>query len=110
MKNSKSKRSPLVRFFRGVVRLFKVLLKPKRKNLKSADDYQHELRAAELERRNREAQERIAREAEELQREQLITVGALFARVKWQDSPSTTLDAKPLDMGMTTRSRDVSLN
>ncbi len=110
MKNSKSKRSPLVRFFRGIVRLFKVLLKPKRKNLKSADDYQQELRVAELERRNREAQERLEREAQELQREQLITVGALFERVKWQAPQSTVMSEKPLDTSVSARSRDAALN
>jgi hypothetical protein len=119
MKNShdrRPKRSPFVRFIRGVLRLFKVLFRPKQKNLKSADDYQHELRTAELDRRQRQAQEqRSVREeplhsAIEEQQEQLVTVGEMFKQVKWQDSPSTVLGTKPLDVGMTTRSRDVSLN
>jgi Tfp pilus assembly protein PilO len=103
--NRHPKKSALVRFFRGVLRLFKVLFAPKRKSLKSETDYEQELRVAELERRQREAE---AREIEARQ-EQLITVGELFDRVKWQVPSSATL-LKPLDLGMTTRGRDVSRN
>lgn len=113
MKNSdrrKSRRSPFVRFVRGVLRLFKVLFRPKQKNLKSAEDYQNELRMAELDRRSRESEERRSRESEEQQREQLITVGELFGRIKWQDAQSTVLLTKPVDITTTTRSRDASLN
>jgi hypothetical protein len=119
MKNSndrRPKRSPFVRFVRGVLRLFKVLFRPKQKNLKSAEDYQHELRTAELDRRQRQTQEQRSVMEEHLhspieeQQEQLATVGEMFNRVKWQDSPSTVIGAQPLEMGMTTRSRDVSLN
>jgi hypothetical protein len=112
MKNSndrRPKRSPFVRFVRGVLRLFKVLFRPKQKNLKSAEDYQHELRIAELDRRQRQIEEQ-QHEIEAQQQEQLVTVGEMFKRVKWQDSPSTVLGKKPLDVGMTARNRDVSLN
>jgi hypothetical protein len=101
-RNHQPKKSALVRFFRGILRLFKVLVKPKRKNLKSEEDYQQELRVAELERRQREVEAR--------QREQLITVGELFDRVKWQVPSSTTLLEKPLDLEMAARGRDDSLN
>jgi hypothetical protein len=118
MKNSdrRPKRSPFVRFVRGVLRLFKVLFRPKQKNLKSAEDYQYELRTAELDRRQRQAQEQRSVMEEHLhgaveeQQEQFVTVGEMFNRVKWQDSPSTVIGAQPLEIGMTNRSRDVSLN
>ncbi|WP_310486909.1 hypothetical protein [Chamaesiphon sp. VAR_69_metabat_338] len=111
MKNSNDrrlKRSPFIRFIRGVLRLFKVLFRPKQKNLRSAEDYQHELRAAELDRRQRQAQE--PRSVIEEPQEQLITVGEVFKQVKWKDASSTVLDAQPLEMGMSARSRDASLN
>jgi hypothetical protein len=44
------------------------------------------------------------------QLEQLLTVGEIFDRVKWQVSESTTLLEKPLDLGTAARSRDVSRN
>jgi hypothetical protein len=104
--NRQPKKSALARFFRGILRLFKVLVAPKRKNLKSEADYEQELRVAELERRQREA------EAKEIaaRTEQFITVGELFDRVKWQFPTSTTLLEKPLDLGMAARGRDVSRN
>jgi hypothetical protein len=118
MKNSdrRPKRSPFVRFIRGVLRLFNVLFRPKQKNLKSAEDYQHELRTAELDRRQRQAQEQRSVMEEHLhsvieeQQEQLVTVGEMFNRVKWQDSPSTVLATQPVEIGMNTRIGDVSLN
>jgi hypothetical protein len=101
-KYSKSKRNPFLRFIRGIFRLFKVIFRSNRKNLKSAEDYQNELRMAELERRNREIEERS--------REQLITVGELFERVKWQASQSNIVLEQPLDTSMADRIQDVSLN
>jgi hypothetical protein len=106
--NLRPKRSPFIRFIKGVLRLFKVLFRPKQKNLRSAEDYQHELRSAELDRRQRQAQE-LQSVIEEPQ-EQLVTVGEMFKRVKWKDSPSTAIGAQPLEMGMNARSRDISLN
>lgn len=108
--NRRPKKSALVRFFRGVFRLIKVLFAPKRKNIKSAEDYQHELRSAELDRRQRQAQEQASNIVIEQPQEQLLTVGEMFGQVKWKDSSSTALGAKPLEMGMTARSRDAALN
>jgi hypothetical protein len=100
--NSRQKRHPLIRFVRGIVRLFKVIFRPKQKNLKSPEDYQHELRMAELDRRRRELEDR--------DREQLITVGELFKRVKWQTPQSTIVSGNVPVTSAIPQARDVSRN
>lgn len=102
--NRQPKKSALVRFFRGVLRLFKVLVAPKRKNLKSEADYQQELRVAELERRQREFEAR--------QKEQFITVGELLDKIKWQmpQEPKTTIQEPVSEPSENSRIFDVSRN
>jgi hypothetical protein len=92
-KHRKLKRHPLVRFIRGVFRLFRVLCRPQR-DLGRLDDQTQEI--ARL-----NAQRQAELEEIRLEREKSITVGELFAQVKWQSS--LTIISKKI----TTHSRDV---
>ena len=72
-KHRKLKRHPIVRFIRGVFRLFRVLFGSKR-TIARLDPP----RPVEIE-------DRIAESS--FDRDRLITVGELLGRVKWQSSP-----------------------
>jgi hypothetical protein len=126
-RQNKSRKSPFVRFLRGIVRLFKVVFGAKRKNLKSPEDYQQELRLAELGRRERESEElgRRERKSEEQSRQQLtiaseqasekaaeqfITVGELFERVKWQGDRAMISQLTTIDPVQSTRIQSAALN
>jgi hypothetical protein len=118
-RQNKARRHPLVRFLRGIVRLFKVVFgtKSKQRNLKSPEDFQQELRVAELDRRDRVAESRTSeqlitvRETLESQSsEQLITVGEIFNRVKWQQPNATIFSEQKLVVSTIARPLDVSRN
>ncbi len=112
-RQNQSRKHPFVRFLRGIVRLFKVVFGAKRKNLKSPEDYQQELRLAELGRRERESEEQSRQQliiAEEQAREQFITVGEVFERVKWQVDRATIIKQTTIDSTQTTRVHEASLN
>ena len=74
-KHRKLKRHPIVRFIRGIFRLFRVLFGPKR-------------RVPTL-----DLQAPVAIEASSFERDQFMTVGELLGRVKWQ-SPSPSLQTE----------------
>ena len=79
-KHRKLKRHPIVRFIRGIFRLFRVLFGPKR-TIARLDLP----RPAEIEARIAESS---------FDRDRLITVGELLGRVKWQSSsPSLQKEA-----------------
>jgi hypothetical protein len=118
-RQNKARRHPLVRFLRGIVRLFKVVFgtKSKQRNLKSPEDFQQELRVAELDRRDRVAESRTSeqlitvRETLESQSsEQLITVGEIFNRVKWQQPNATIFSEQKSVVSTIARPLDVSRN
>jgi hypothetical protein len=90
-KHSKLKRHPIVRFIRGIFRLFRVLFRPKRGTSKL--DLQH--------------QEPI--EASNLDRDRPVTVGELFGRVKWQ-SPRPSIQQEVDSNSRVSRPHDVSRN
>jgi hypothetical protein len=73
-KHSKLKRHPIVRFIRGIFRLFRIIFKPKR-SLRRSDSYHQEF-----------TEESLQLEPIEVDRypNSLITVGELFSTVKWQ--------------------------
>lgn len=76
------KRHPLIRFIRGVVRLFRVLFGPRKQRVippPSAID------RAEIER------ERMLEQQRQELAERYITVGELLARVQWQAEPESEL-------------------
>jgi hypothetical protein len=112
-KHRQLKRNPIVRFIRGIFRLARVLFRPKQRNLRALHDERQELEerqerlAAELAR-----QQELARqlELERRERERLITVGALFDRVKWQVPELTILQEQGSDRMTVGRPHDVSRN
>jgi hypothetical protein len=116
-RQNKSRKSPFFRFLRGIVRLFKVVFGAKRKNLKSPEDYQQELRLAELGRRERESEEQsrqqltiASEQASEKAAEQFITVGELFERVKWQGDRAMISQLTTIDPVQSTRIQSAALN
>jgi hypothetical protein len=112
-RQNKPRKSPFVRFLRGIVRLFKVVFGAKRKHLKSPEDYQQELRLAELGRREREAEEQSRQQltiASERAGEQFITVGELFERVKWQGDRAMISQLTTIDPVQSTRIQSAALN
>jgi hypothetical protein len=91
-KHQRLKRNPLVRFIRGVFRLFRVIFKPKHRNLRSLQDKQSDLSQVELDRRQPiPGIEQRNLELDFRQRGQFITVGELFEQIKWQ-MPAETVD------------------
>ena len=94
-KHRKLKRHPIVRFIRGVFRLFRVLFRPKRT-----------LARLELP-RPVAIEERI--EAPSFDRDKLVTVGELLGRVKWQ-SPPPTIQQEFTSNSRISRPQDVSRN
>jgi hypothetical protein len=105
-RQNKPRKSPFVRFLRGIVRLFKVVFGAKRKHLKSPEDYQQELRLAELGRRERESEQKLSEQAAE----QFLTVGELFERVKWQGDRATISQLTTIDPIQSTRIQEAALN
>ena len=93
-KHRKLKRHPIVRFIRGVFRLFRVLFGSKR-TIARLDP----LRPVEIE-------DRIAESS--FDRDQLVTVGELLGRVKWQ-SPSPSLQKEAASTS-TARSQNAARN
>jgi transposase len=81
-KHRKLKRNPIVRFIRGVFRLFRVLFRPKQ-------DVTGRLEAKAQAIALINAQHQA--ELDELRAEQAqwITVGELFEQVKWQSAPAS---------------------
>jgi hypothetical protein len=77
-KRHKLKRHPLVRFIRGIFRLLRVLFRPAKSNRR-----QDLMAVDSLEQLNSPA-------ADSFDRDQLITVGELLDRVKWQ-SPQVNI-------------------
>lgn len=78
-KHSKLKRHPIVRFIRGIFRLFRVIARPK-KSLSRATEYRQNFTEESLELEPMpEVVEPIAQH-----RAASITVGELFLQVKWQ--------------------------
>jgi hypothetical protein len=94
-KHTKLKRNPIVRFIRGVFRLFRVLFRPKR-NVARLDLP----RPAAIE-------TRIEEPSFELDR--LVTVGELLGRVKWQSS-SSSLQQEVASNSRVARPQDASRN
>ena len=94
-KHTKLKRNPIVRFIRGVFRLFRVLFRPKR-NVARLDLP----RPVAIE-------ERIEEPSFELDR--LVTVGELLGRVKWQSS-SSSIQQEVASNSRVTRPQDASRN
>ncbi len=107
-KHSKLKRHPLVRFIRGIFRLFRVIFNQKRP-LPRASEYRQNFTEDSLELEPklepvRENPELIARH-----RANSITVGELFSQVKWQ-SPSAKMPAESADPVTVLQAYDVSRN
>jgi hypothetical protein len=99
-KQNNSRRHPLVRFFRSVYRLLKVLFKTKPNKLR-ATDYPND-RSSNLE-------PLISPTQSNNQTERLITLGELFEQIKWQLPPAIVED-KILEIGQDPRIHDVSRN
>lgn len=95
-KHRKLKRHPLVRFIRGIFRLLRVLFRStksnRRQDLMAVDNL------AELDNSA----------ADSFDRDELITVGELLDRVKWQ-SPQVNIQPN-ISSSNNTRTQDVSRN
>jgi hypothetical protein len=94
-KHRKLKRHPIVRFIRGVFRLFRVLFRPQR-TISRLDLPRPEV-----------IEERI--EVSSFEQDRLVTVGELLGRVKWQ-SPPPTIQKEFTSNSRITRPHDVSRN
>jgi hypothetical protein len=111
-KHSKLKRHPFVRFIRGIVRLFKVVFRTKKNNLRSIDDHQNSLTVTHSDSRDTDRLIRdrhISAEAERQARDRFITVGEIFDRVQWQIPPET-IQANVLETSQDSLMYDVSRN
>jgi hypothetical protein len=95
-KHRKLKRNPIVRFIRGVFRLFRVLFRPKR-TIARLDLPRPEV-----------IEERI--EVSSFEQDRLVTVGELLERVKWQSPPPTTTQKEFTSNSRISRPHDVSRN
>jgi hypothetical protein len=95
-KHLKLKRNPFVRFIRGIFRLLRVLLRPTKSNHRQAP-----IAVNSLEDLNNIA-------AHSFDRDQLITVGELLDRVKWQ-SPQINIQPK-ISISNDARTQDFSRN
>ena len=95
-KHRKLKRHPLVRFIRGIFRLLRVLFRStksnRRQDLMAVDNL------AELDNSA----------ADSFDRDELITVGELLDRVKWQ-SPQVNIQPN-ISSSNNTRTQDISRN
>jgi hypothetical protein len=99
-KHRKLKRHPLVRFIRGIFRLVRVLFRPQR------DIGRLDAQTQEIARIN--AQHQAELDEIRLEREKSITVGELFAQVKWQSSPASI--QKEVATSGSVQAHDVSRN
>jgi hypothetical protein len=81
-KHRKLKRNPIVRFIRGVFRLFRVLFRPKQD---VAGRLEAQAQAIALINAQHQAELEELRAAQA----QWITVGELFEQVKWQSAPAS---------------------
>jgi ribosomal protein L9 len=112
-KHTQLKRHPFVRFVRGIVRLFRVLIQPKQRKHRAVRDENLERENLEKLAAHQQKLEQIELEQIELERHeraQLITVGELFGQVKWQFS-SETIDRANISVpSSNTRTHDVSRN
>ncbi len=116
-KRDRLKRNPLVRFIRGVFRLFRVIIKPKNRNLRSLQYEQSDLNLDRVESQRRsmpETQQSLELEKQldldcDLQ-EHFITVGELFEQIKWQIPAETTIQTNISDLSTKSQSYDVSRN
>ncbi|AFY95984.1 hypothetical protein [Chamaesiphon minutus] len=106
-KHSKLKRHPLVRFIRGILRLMRVVFRPKRRNQQAIHNERQQRLATELVQQQELAQQL---ELEHRERERSITVGALLDRVKWQVPELTIVQEQVSDRRAVTRPHDVSRN
>lgn len=107
-KHRKLKRHPIVRFIRGVFRLFRVLFRPKRTLARL------ELpRPAAIE-ENLDLSRPVAIEknikAPSFDRDRLVTVGELLGRVKWQSPPPIATQKEFTSNSRISRPQDVSRN
>jgi hypothetical protein len=80
-KHRKLKRNPIVRFIRGVFRLFRVLFRPKR------DLGRLDAQAQAIALINTQHQAELDQVRAE--QAQWMTVGELFEQVKWQSAPAS---------------------
>jgi hypothetical protein len=95
-KQNKSRRHPLVRFFRSVYRLFKVLLKPKSNKIRPVN-YQNERSISSeslISKSQQSSSESLvsSTQSDSYPTERLITVGELFGQIKWQLPPAIDRD------------------
>jgi hypothetical protein len=95
-KHLKLKRNPLVRFIRGIFRLLQVLLRPTKSHRRQAP-----IAVNSLEDLNNIA-------THSFDQDQLITVGELLDRVKWQ-SPQINIQPK-ISISNDARTQDFSRN
>ena len=95
-KHRKLKRNPLVRFIRGIFRLLRVLFRPTKSNRRQ--DLMVVDNLAELDNSA----------ADSFDRDELITVGELLDRVKWQ-SPQVNIQPN-ISSSNNTRTQDISRN
>ena len=94
-KHRKLKRHPIVRFIRGIFRLFRVLFRPKRT-----------IARLELPRPVAIAEPSFDRSFDE---DRLITVGEVLGGIKWQ-SPPPTIQKELTSNSRISRPQDVSRN
>jgi hypothetical protein len=118
-KHSKLKRHPLIRFIRGIFRLFRVVFRPK-KSLYRAEYHQNFTEESlelepnlepRLEHKLKPRLEPIRENAELVDRNRAnsITVGELFLKIKWQ-SQQATMPTESADPVTVLQAYDVSRN
>ena len=105
-KHSKLKRHPIVRFIRGIFRLFRVISRPK-KSLYRATEYHQDFTEESLELEPESAPENLELVARH--RANSITVGELFSQVNWQLSQPQIL-VEAADPVTKIQNHDVSRN
>jgi hypothetical protein len=115
-KHSKLKRTPIVRFIRGIFRLWRAIFRPKSRNIRAIpDDRSEQTRLESAQRQSELAQQQIELKRQQVDldrqaRERLITVGDLFDRVKWQVPEATILQEHRPEASRIARPYDVSRN
>jgi hypothetical protein len=108
-KYSKLKRNFLVRLIRWAYKSLDSLFKRKKSTFRSSN--RHRLSHERIDRSDRLTRSEAPLETPSvaLTNEQLITVGELFGRVKWQ-SPEEDTQSKIFNVIKTSKPQDVSLN
>jgi|GEM_PF-5822866 len=115
-KHRQLKRNPLVRFIRGILRLLRVIIKPKNRHLRSLQEQQSNLPQVELQQQVRpEIKQRTLEPEQKLElnrdrQEQFITVGELFEQIKWQLPTETVIQTNIPDLRENSQSYDPSRN